>query len=104
MSSPAQIPIPYHDNLIIIEKPQEDVSHGGVLLPQGHFEGHRNLRQGTVVASGPGLLYPDGSHSPMDVQAGDEVLFSMLSGVEIKYDQGSFLVMPQTHVVAIVED
>jgi chaperonin GroES len=98
----AQLPQPFGDDLVIVEKEREDVSDSGrLVLPETRFA-DEGLREGTVVSVGPGTQLPDGSRIPMQVLPGDTVLFRKLAGIEIRYEQGAFLVLSERSVLAIV--
>lgn len=72
----------------------------GIFLPQGHMD--NSLRRGTIVAVGPGKLYPDGERIPLSVHVGERVVFTRMAGVEIKYEEGSYLVMREQHILAVI--
>lgn len=93
------IPRPTKDNIVVQEHALKEVSDGGILLPDTQRDA--SLRTGTVVATGPGHMYPDHSLSRMDMAEGDTVYFHSFTGVEIKYDNVSYLVMSQKQVVAV---
>lgn len=97
----ANLPVPFNDDVVLVEKPRENISSGGLFLPETRF-GDEKLSEGTVVAVGPGNQYPDGTRSPMQVLPGDQVLFSRMAGIEIKYESGAYLVLSQKSVLAIL--
>jgi len=97
----ANLPIPFGDDIVIIEKERTNVSTGGLYLPETRFADEK-LREGTVLAVGPGILYPDGTRSPVQVQPGEQVIFSRMAGIEIKYEQGSYLVLSERSILAVL--
>jgi chaperonin GroES len=99
----ANLPIPFGDDVVIVERERENVSATGIFLPETRWA-NEGLREGTVVAVGPGLQYPDLSRSHMQVLPGDNVLFSRMAGVEIKYERGAYLVMSERSISAILGD
>ena len=101
MQQTANLPIPFGDDVVIVEKERENVSATGIFLPETRYA-DEGLREGTVVAVGPGTQLPDLSRIPMQVVPGDRVLFNRMAGVEIKYERGSYLVMSERSVAAIL--
>lgn len=99
MQQTANLPIPFGDDVVIVEKERENVSATGIFLPETRYA-DEGLREGTVVAVGPGTQLPDLSRIPMQVAPGDRVLFNRMAGVEIKYERGSYLVMSERSVAA----
>ena len=81
---------PLHDRLIV-ERIEEEGEQkvGGIIIPDTAKE---KPQQGKVIAAGKGKLKDDGSVTPLDVQAGDTVLFGKYSGQEIKLDGEEFLI------------
>jgi chaperonin GroES len=103
MSNPAQLPICFNDDVVIVEKERTNVSVSGIFLPETRFA-DESTREGTVVAVGPGIQLPDGTRIEMQVLCGDRVLFSRMAGVEIKYERGSYLVLSEKAIFAILGD
>jgi chaperonin GroES len=97
----ANLPIPFGDDVVIVETERKNVSASGLILPETRYA-DEGLREGTVVAAGPGVQYPDGSRSTMQVSPGDLVLFSRMAGVEIRYEKGSYLVMSERSIAAVL--
>jgi chaperonin GroES len=97
----AQLPIPFNDDLVVVESERQHVSTGGIALPETRYADEA-LREGVVVAVGPGAQYPDGSRSTMQVLPGDTILFSRLAGIEIRYEQGAYLILSERSVLAIL--
>ena len=99
----ANLPIPFGDDVVIVEKERENVSATGIFLPETRYA-DEGLREGTIVAVGPGMQLPDLSRIPMQVMCGDRVLFSRMAGVEIKYERGAYLVMSERSVAAVLRE
>ena len=79
---------------------QEEITAGGIVLPETAKE---KPQRGTVVAAGPGDRDENGKRIPMDVKAGDIVLFAKYSGTEIKLDGKKLLILRESDLLAIVD-
>ena len=92
---------PLHDRLIV-ERIEEEGEQkvGGIIIPDTAKE---KPPQGNVIAAGNGQLKDDGSVTPLDVQAGDTVLFGKYSGQEIKLDGEEFLIMREDEILGVIE-
>jgi len=99
----AQLPVPFNDDVVVVERQRENVSRGGLHLPDTRHADEK-LNEGTVVAVGPGVQYPDGSRSKMQVLPGDRILFTRMAGIEIKYEQGAYLVLSERSILAVLGD
>ncbi len=91
---------PLHDRVVIERLDQEDVSVGGIVLPDSAQE---KPMRGKVVALGPGKILDDGKVIPMSVKQGEEVLFGKYSGTEIKMDGTEYMVMREDDIMGIIE-
>ena len=91
---------PLHDRLIIERIEETEQMVGGIIIPDTAKE---KPQQGKVVAVGKGKVKDDGSVSPLDVQAGDKVLFGKYSGQEIKLDGDEFLIMREDEILGVLE-
>jgi chaperonin GroES len=91
---------PLHDRLIVqlIEEGEQQV--GGIIIPDTAKE---KPQQGTVIAAGKGKVREDGTVQPMDVKAGDTVLFGKYSGSEIKLDGEEFMIMREDEILGVLE-
>jgi chaperonin GroES len=91
---------PLHDRIIVdrIEDTEQQV--GGIIIPDTAKE---KPQQGKVIAAGNGTVKDDGSITPLDVKAGDTVLFGKYSGQEIKLDGEEFLIMREDEVLAVID-
>jgi len=88
-------------NRVVIEPiEQEDVTAGGIVLPETAKE---KPQRGTVLSVGPGDRDDDGKRIPLDVTVGDTVLFAKYSGTEIKLDGKKLLILRESDLLAIVE-
>jgi chaperonin GroES len=88
-------------NRVVIEPiEQEDVTAGGIVLPETAKE---KPQKGTVLAVGPGERDENGKRIPLDVKEGDTVLFAKYSGTEIKLDDKKVLILRESDLLAIVD-
>ena len=92
---------PLHDRLIVdrIEDTEQQV--GGIIIPDTAKE---KPQQGKVIAAGKGKVRDDGTLTPLDVKAGDTVLFGKYSGQEIKLDGIEYLIMREDDVLGVIEE
>ena len=92
---------PLHDR-IIVERIEEEGEQqvGGIINPDTAKE---KPQQGKVIAAGKGKVKDDGSVTPLDVKAGDTVLFGKYSGQEIKLDGEEFLIMREDEILGVIE-
>jgi chaperonin GroES len=87
-------------NRVVVEPiEQEEVTSGGIVLPETAKE---KPQKGKVLSVGPGERDDQGKYIPMDVKAGDMVLFAKYSGTEIKLDSKKLLILRETDLLAIV--
>jgi len=86
-------------NRILVERIEAEVSKGGILLPESAKE---KPRQGKVISVGPGRVDEKGKNHPVELKAGDEILFSSYAGSEYKSGGEEFLIMSEEDVLAIV--
>ena len=91
---------PLHDRVLIEVLASEEKTSGGIIIPDTAKE---KPQQGKVIAAGKGKLKDDGSVTPLDVQAGDTVLFGKYSGQEIKLDGEEFLIMREDEILGVIE-
>lgn len=88
---------PVHDRIVVKRSKAEEVSRGGILLPDPE-----KPDQGEIVACGPGKRREDGTVEPLSVKVGDTVILGKYSGTEVKIDGDTFLVMREEDVFAVV--
>ncbi|MCD8140857.1 MAG: co-chaperone GroES [Planctomycetaceae bacterium] len=90
---------PLADKILVKRLEAEEVTKGGIVLPDSAKE---KPKEGRVVEVGPGKVMEDGNRSQMQVKVGDRILFTSYAGTEIKVDGEEFLIMSQDDVLAIV--
>ena len=91
---------PLHDRVIVRRLDEERTSPGGIVIPDSAAE---KPMQGEVVSVGNGKISENGDVRPLDVKAGDKVLFGKYSGTEVKVDGEELLVMREDDIMAIIE-
>jgi chaperonin GroES len=91
---------PLHDRLIVSRIEEGEQKVGGIIIPDSAKE---KPQQGKVVAAGSGKSKDDGKRVPLDVKAGDLILFGKYSGQEIKLDGEEFLIMREDEVLGVIE-
>ena len=91
---------PLADRLVVKPKPREEVTKGGIVLPDSAKE---KPRRGTIISVGDGKLLEDGSRSDFQVKVGDTVLFSSYGGTEIKLDSEEFIIMEESDILAVLQ-
>jgi chaperonin GroES len=91
---------PLGDRVVVKPTPREEMTKSGIVLPDTAKE---KPQEGTIVAVGPGAIQEDGKRGPMDVKAGDKVLYAKYAGTEFKVDDDELLIVKQTDILAIVE-
>lgn len=91
---------PLHDRIIVRRREEERTSAGGIVIPDSATE--KPVR-GEVVAVGDGAILDNGDVRPLDLEAGDEVLFGKYAGTEIKLEGEDLLVMHEEDVMAVFE-
>ena len=91
---------PLHDRVIVKRMEEERMSAGGIVIPDSATE--KPVR-GEVLAVGNGKILENGEKRPLDIQAGDTVLFGKYSGTEVKVDGEELLVMREEDIMAVIE-
>jgi len=91
---------PLHDRVLIRRVEAEEKTTGGIIIPDTAKE---KPMEGEVVAVGPGARGEDGKVQPLDVKAGDRVLFGKWSGTEIKLDGEDLIIMKESDVMGILD-
>ena len=92
---------PLHDRVIVQRLEEGEQKVGGIIIPDTAKE---KPQQGKVIAAGQGKTKDDGKRVPLDVKAGDLILFGKYSGQEIKLDGEEFLIMREDEVLAVIEE
>ena len=91
---------PLHDRIIVQRLEEGEQKVGGIIIPDSAKE---KPQQGKVIAAGNGKSNDEGKRIPLDVTAGDTILFGKYSGQEIKLDGEEYLIMREEEVLAIVK-
>lgn len=86
---------------VLVKRSEAEVSKGGILLPDSVQE---KPKQGEVLAVGPGKMGKNGAVKPMELKAGDRVLFGGFAGTEVTGDEDAeFLILSEEDVLAVIE-
>jgi chaperonin GroES len=88
---------PLGDRVVIKPTPQEEVSKGGIVLPDTAKE---KPQEGKIIAVGPGRVTEDGKRIAMDVKKGDKVIYSKYAGTEFKLDGEELIIMREGDILA----
>ncbi len=91
---------PLHDRVVVRRIDAEEKTLGGIIIPDTAKE---KPMEGEVVAAGPGARNEQGALTPLEVKAGDRVLFGKWSGTEVKLDGEELLIMKESDIMGIVE-
>ena len=91
---------PLHDRILVERLEEKEVKKGGIIIPDTAKE---KPQEGKVIAVGNGKVTEDGKKIPLDVKAGDKILFGKYSGSEVKLDDKEYLIMREEDVLAILE-
>jgi chaperonin GroES len=91
---------PLHDRVVVRRIEGEAKTKGGIIIPDTAKE---KPQEGEVIAVGPGARDDNGKVNPLDVKAGDRVLFGKWSGTEVKVDGEDLLIMKESDIMGIVE-
>ena len=92
---------PLHDRVVVKRLEEEQKTKGGIIIPDTAKE---KPMQGEVVSVGPGARDENGKLQPLDVKAGDRVLFGKWSGTEVKLDGEELIIMKESDIMGILED
>jgi chaperonin GroES len=91
---------PLHDRIIIQRLEEGEQQVGGIIIPDSAKE---KPQQGKVIAAGNGKSKDDGTRTPLDVKAGDLILFGKYSGQEIKLDGEEYIIMREEEVLGVID-
>jgi chaperonin GroES len=91
---------PLHDRIIVRRDEDGEQQRGGIIIPDTAKE---KPQRGTVIAAGNGTLTESGMRVPLDVKAGDVILFGKYTSQDIKVDGEEYLIMREDEVLAVVE-
>ena len=92
---------PLHDRVVVKRIEAEEKTAGGIIIPDTAKE---KPQQGEVVAVGPGGRDEAGKLIPIDVKAGDRILFGKWSGTEVKIDGVEYLIMKESDIMGVLEE
>ena len=91
---------PLHDRVVVRRVEEDTKTAGGIIIPDTAKE---KPMQGEIVAVGPGARDEQGKIVPLDVKAGDRVLFGKWSGTEVKIDAEELLIMKESDILGVIE-
>jgi chaperonin GroES len=91
---------PLHDRILVERLEEQEQKRGGIIIPDTAKE---KPQEGKVIAAGNGKVGDDGKKIPLDVKAGDKILFGKYSGSEVKIDDKEYLILREEDVLAILE-
>ena len=91
---------PLHDRVLVRRIEADEKTAGGIIIPDSAKE---KPSEGEIVAVGAGAKAEDGTVTPLDVKAGDRVLFGKWSGTEIKLEGSDYLIMKESDVMGVIE-
>ncbi|AGH96598.1 chaperonin groES [Pseudobdellovibrio exovorus JSS] len=91
---------PLHDRILVRRMAEEEKTAGGLFIPDSAKE---KPQRGEIVAAGNGRVTEDGKVLPLEVKAGDKVLFSKYAGTEIKLSGEEFLMMREEDILGIIQ-
>lgn len=91
---------PLHDRILVERLAEEEKTAGGIFIPDSAKE---KPQRGKVLAVGKGKIAEDGAVRPLDLKAGDTILFGKYSGTEVKIENEDRLIMREDDVLAVIE-
>lgn len=91
---------PLHDRILVRRVEEDTKSTGGIIIPDTAQE---KPMEAVVVQTGPGARDDNGKLIPLDVKAGDRILFGKWSGTEVKIDGEEYLIMTESDVMGVIE-
>ena len=91
---------PLHDRVVVRRIEEDERTPGGIIIPDTAKE---KPQQGEVIAAGPGARDEKGVVQPLDVKAGDRILFGKWSGTEVKIDGEELLIMKESDILGVLE-
>ena len=91
---------PLGDRVLVRRVEEDEKTKGGIIIPDTAKE---KPQEGKVIAAGTGKVGDDGKKIPLDVKAGDKILFGKYSGSEVKIDDKEYLILREEDVLAILE-
>ena len=91
---------PLHDRVVVRRIEAEERTKGGIIIPDTAKE---KPQEGEIVAVGPGARDEQGRVTPLDVKAGDRVLFGKWSGTEVRIDGQDLLIMKESDIMGVLD-
>jgi chaperonin GroES len=91
---------PLHDRILVKRLEEQETKRGGIIIPDSAKE---KPQEGKVIAVGNGKVGDDGKKIPLDVKAGDRILFGKYSGSEVKLEDDEYLILREEDVLAILD-
>jgi chaperonin GroES len=91
---------PLLDRVLVRRVAEEEKTKGGIIIPDTAKE---KPMEGKIIAAGKGKVLEDGNIHPLDVKAGDRVLFAKYSGTEVKIDGEEHLIMREDDILGVIE-
>ena len=91
---------PLHDRVVVRRVKSEEKTAGGIIIPDTAQE---KPQEGEIIAAGSGARDESGKLIPLDVKAGDRILFGKWSGTEVKIDGEDLLIMKESDIMGIIE-
>ena len=91
---------PLHDRVVVRRIEAEEKTKGGIIIPDTAKE---KPQEGEVIAVGPGARDENGEVTPLDVRAGDRILFGKWSGTEVKLNGEDLLIMKESDIMGVLE-
>lgn len=92
---------PINDRVIVQRIEEEEQMRGGLYIPDTAKE---KPQEGKVIAVGNGKLLENGTRTPIDIKAGDRVLFGKYAGTEVKLDGEDYLILREDDILGVIED
>ncbi len=92
---------PLHDRVLVRRLDDDEMTSGGIIIPDTAKE---KPMEGEIIAAGSGAKNDKGEVTPLDVKAGDRILFGKWSGTEVKIDGEELIIMKESDVLGIIED
>ena len=90
---------PLHDRILVERLEEQEVKKGGIIIPDSAKE---KPQEGVIVATGKGKIREDGKVTPLDVKAGDRVLYGKYSGNEITVSGETFVIVREEDILAVL--
>src|SRR5215213_2068210 len=91
---------PLHDRVVVRRIDAEEKTKGGIIIPDTAKE---KPQEGEIIAAGPGARDENGKVQPLDVKAGDRVLFGKWSGTEVRIDGEDLLIMKEADIMGVIK-